>query len=85
MSSRERQLEKPASGAAAAKGKSKGKGNSGDCVEWTTKGQCSRGDTCGMNHDPEKRQEWVLSEMKHTQIPQLQGMLEQKIYRSLKV
>ena len=33
--SHERQLEKPASGAAAAKGK--GKRNSGDCVQWTTK------------------------------------------------
>ena len=34
FSSRERQLDKPASGASAAKSKSKGKGkrNSGDCV-----------------------------------------------------
>ena len=32
-----------------------GKINSGDCVPWTTKGQCSRGDKCGMKHDPEKR------------------------------
>ena len=42
-------LKKPACGAAAAK--SKGKRNSGDCVQWTTQGQR---DTCGMKHDPEK-------------------------------
>ena len=56
VSFRERQLEKPASGAAAAKGKSKGKGkrNSGDCVKWTTD-PCSRGDKCGRKHDPENK------------------------------
>ena len=56
---RGRQLEQPASGAAAAKGKSKGKGkrNSGDCVQRTTKGQCSRRDKCGMKHDPEMTRE----------------------------
>ena len=37
---RERQLEKPAAGAGAANGKSKGRGKTliGDCVQWTTKG-----------------------------------------------
>ena len=46
---------KPASGAAASQGmpNGKGKGNIGDCLQWTTKGQCSRGDKCGMKRDPE--------------------------------
>ena len=41
--SRERQIEKPASGAAAAKGKTEGQRerNNGYCVQWTTKGQRS--------------------------------------------
>ena len=53
FSSRERQLEKPASGAAAANGKSKGKRKrpGADCVQWTTTHQCSRGDKCGMKHE----------------------------------
>ena len=58
--SRERQLKNPASGAAAAMGKSKGKGkrNSGYCVQWTTKKrQCSRGDKCVMKQDPEKKRD----------------------------
>ena len=46
FSSRERQLEKPASGAAAAKSKSMVKGE-----------RNSRGEKCGMKHDPEKRRE----------------------------
>ena len=52
-------FKKPTSGAAAAKGKNKGKGkrNSGDHVQWTTKGQCSREDKCGLKHDPEKKPE----------------------------
>ena len=52
-------LKKHASGAAAAKGKSESKGtrNSGDCVQWTTKGQCPRGHTCGMKHDPDNKRE----------------------------
>ena len=59
FSSRERQLENPACAAGAAKSKSKGKGerNSGDCVQWTTKGQCSRGDECSMTDDPENKRE----------------------------
>ena len=57
--SRERQLERPSSGAAAAKGKtkSKGKKNSGDCARWTTIDQRSRGDKCGMKHNPEKKRQ----------------------------
>ena len=53
----EGQLDKLASGAASAKSKSKDKRkrNSGDCVLWTTKGKCSRGEKFGMKHDPEKR------------------------------
>ena len=31
------------------------KRNSGYFVQWTTVGQCSRGDQCGMKRDPEKR------------------------------
>ena len=55
FSSRERHLERPASGAAAAKSKSKGnrKRNSGYCVQWTTTCQCE----CGMKPDPEKMRE----------------------------
>ena len=53
VSSREGQPQKPFSGGAAVKGKLKGKGRriSGGCVQRTTKGQCSRGDKCGMKHD----------------------------------
>ena len=42
----ERELEKTASSAAAAKGKTKGRGKIivGDCIQWTAKGQCSRGE-----------------------------------------
>ena len=48
-------LKKPASCAAAAKGKSKAQGkiNTGYCVLWTTKGTCSREHACVMKHDPE--------------------------------
>ena len=57
LSSRDRQLEKPASGATAATGKNKaqGKRNSEYCVKRTTKSQYSPGDRCGMKHDPEKK------------------------------
>ena len=34
----------------------KEKSNSGYCVQWTTEGQCSRGERCAMKHDPEN--EW---------------------------
>ena len=51
FSSRERHLERPASGAAAAKGKRK------KTVQWTATCQCSRGGKCGMKHDPEKKRE----------------------------
>ena len=37
--------------------RSKGQVNSEGFVQWTTKGQCTRGDECGMQHDPEKRRE----------------------------
>ena len=50
-------LKKLVSGAAAANGESEGIGKKeffGDCVQWTTKDNCSRGEKCGMNHDPEK-------------------------------
>ena len=59
FSFRERQCEKPVSGAAVAKGKSKGKGsrNGGDCVQWTTTDQCSRRDNGGMKHHLEKNLE----------------------------
>ena len=58
VSSCERELEKPASGAAAGKGKSEGKEHiHRDCVQWTRKGQCPRGDKCGVKHVPEKRRE----------------------------
>ena len=46
FSSREGQLEKPASGPAAAKGRTQGlrKKQMGDCTQWTTKGHCSPGE-----------------------------------------
>ena len=61
-------MEQPASGAAAAKGKSKGKGqvNGGDCVQWTTQGQYSRGDKCGMKQDPENKREPMCA-FQHTE------------------
>ena len=57
VSSRDRQLEKPASGASAATGKNEaqGKRNSGYCVKWTTRSQRSPGDRCGIKCDPEKK------------------------------
>ena len=56
LSLRAIQLEKLASGAAVAKGKTKGKGHETVevCVQLTTTGQRSRGDKCGMKHDPPK-------------------------------
>ena len=58
ISSGEKQLEKPASGAAAAKGQSKGKGklNMGDCAQWTINCQSSRGEKCGMEHTERRRE-----------------------------
>ena len=45
----------PACGASAAKAGLRAKEkNSGDCVQRTTKGQCSRPEKCGMKYDPEK-------------------------------
>ena len=41
----------------SAESEGKGRRNSGGSVQWTTKGQRSRGDDCGMKHDPEKRRE----------------------------
>ena len=59
FSSRERQHENPAYGGVAAKGKSRAMGRETVeiCVQGTTDGQCSRGDKCGMKHDPEKNRE----------------------------
>ena len=37
------------------KSKVKGKRHIGNCVQWTTKGQCSRGEMCGMKRDHEKK------------------------------
>ena len=54
FSSREKLLDKPDSRAAAAKGKSKGKGELffGDCTQWTIEGACSRGEKCGGKRSP---------------------------------
>ena len=53
----ETQLGRTASGLAAAKGTNKGRGTKQKILLTMDKGQCSRGDKCGMKHDPEIKRE----------------------------
>ena len=70
---RERQLEKPAAGAGAANGKSKGRGKTliGDCVQWTTKGSVlSMWKVCNEARPREKT--WIPLEKVRVSSPALQ-------------
>ena len=48
----------PSNGKAKGKDKSNAKNNSekGDCIRWTTQGQCLCGHSCAFKHEPKERQ-----------------------------
>ena len=40
---------------AASEANAKNNSKRGDCIRWTTKGQCSDGEACAFKHDPNKK------------------------------